>query len=115
METSYENDPVLALVHQYPENVTADAATPINQYDLMVLGMQASQLLYDAGNSDAIGVLKRLSQDFPKYALDISRRVTHDTKLEEEVLQNNMKAQGGVSMAWLNGVPIPEADWNPFS
>lgn len=35
--------------------------------------------------------------------------------LEEEIANNQVKAQGGVSMVWLNGVVIPETDWNPFS
>ena len=88
---------------------------PLASEELLNIGLQATQLLYDAGNEGALVTLKRLTQDFPKYAMDIARRVVVDPALEEEVMENQVKAQGGISMAWLNGVLIPETDWNPFS
>lgn len=83
--------------------------------ELLNIGLQASQLLYDAGKEGALATLKQLTQDFPRYALDVARRVTIEDGLEEEVVNNQVRAQGGVSMAWLNGVIVPETDWNPFS
>ncbi|KAJ3520733.1 hypothetical protein NM688_g9120 [Phlebia brevispora] len=114
-ESVYDSDAVLALIHQYPENVIAGPSTPLAPEEILNVGLQAAQLLYDAGDEDALAVLKQLSQDFPKYTLDLARRVTVDEGLEGEVMTNQVKAQGGVSMVWLNGVVVPETDWNPFA
>ena len=92
-----------------------DPSAPLTAEELLTIGIQAAQLLFDAGNQEVLPTLKRLAQDFPKYALDLARRVTINEGLDAELLSNQVKAQGGVSMAWLNGVIIQEGDWNPFS
>ncbi|THG96572.1 hypothetical protein EW026_g5286 [Hermanssonia centrifuga] len=111
----YDTDRILSLVHQYPENVTADYVAPLSEEELLQIGMQSTQLIYDAGEENALATLKQLSQNFPKYVKDVARRVTAEDKLEAEIMDNQVKAQGGISMAWLNGVVIQETDWNPFS
>ena len=106
---------MLSLIHQYPENETTGSSTPIAPEEMLNLGYQATQLLYDAGNENALAVLKQLAQDFPRYTLELARRITFTEALEDEIMNNQVKAQGGVSMVWLNGVVVPETDWNPFS
>ncbi len=69
--------------------------------------------MYDS--EEPLAALRRLAQDFPKYATTIARRVTVQTGLEEEVQSNHAKAQPGVNMVWLNGLVVPESDMNPFS
>ncbi len=88
---------------------------PLSEEELLQIGMQSTQLIYDAGEENALATLKQLSQNFPKYVKDVARRVTAEDKLEAEIMDNQVKAQGGISMAWLNGVVIQETDWNPFS
>ena len=114
-EANFDNDPVIALLHQYPEIAVEDPSAPLTANELLTIGIQAAQLLFDAGNQEVLPTLKKLAQDFPKYALDLARRVTINEGLDAELLSNQVKAQGGVSMAWLNGVIIQEGDWNPFS
>lgn len=77
------------------------------------IGFQATQLISDA--EEPLSVLKQISQNFPKYATLLARRVTVDPELVKELDRNQIKAQGGVSMAWLNGVVVPETDMNPFA
>lgn len=112
-EHVYDSDPIVTLVHQYPENATADYSTPLTPDELLQIGFQSAQLFYDSDN--ALATLKHLSQNFPKYASAVARRVTVNPELEEEIQGNHAKAQPGVSMVWLNGVIVPETDMNPFS
>lgn len=58
--------------------------------------------------------LKHLSQDFPRYAGHIARRTIVPEELVAEIESNQMKAQGGVSMLWLNGLAVPESDVTPL-
>ena len=76
----------MTLVQQYPENTTADYSTPLAEDELLQIGFQSAQLLYDSHN--ALATLKQLSQNFPKYASAIARRVTVDPELEQEVFHN---------------------------
>ena len=109
----YDSDLIVTLVHQYPEKATVDYNTPLASDELLQIGLQSAQLLFDSNN--ALSTLKQLSQNFPKYASAVARRVMVLPELEEEVLSNHAKAQPGVSMVWLNGVIVPETDMDPFS
>lgn len=112
-DSSIESDPIVALLQQYPENATADYTTALSPEELLQIGLQATQLIYDS--QEPLDTMKQLSQNFPKYASSIARRVTVDSKLEEVVASNQLKAQGGVNMVWLNGVIVSEKDMNPFT
>jgi UDP-glucose:glycoprotein glucosyltransferase len=59
--------------------------------------------------------LKELSQNFPKYATSLSRRVTVDPKLEEEVKSNSIKATPGANVVWLNGAVVDEKHMDPYA
>ncbi|KAI0948225.1 hypothetical protein AcW1_009797 [Taiwanofungus camphoratus] len=112
VDLSFASDPIQALLYQYPENNTLDSSTPLTEDELLDIGLQAAQLIYNA--EEPLSTLKQLSQNFPKYATSLARRVTIDPDLLDEVEENQIKAQGGASVAWLNGMVIHERDMNPF-
>lgn len=64
---------------------------------------------------NALATLKQLSQNFPKYAAAMARRVEINPDLRDEVRRNSMKAQAGLNAVWLNGATVPENRMNPFS
>lgn len=78
-----------------------------------MIGIKASQLILDS--PDSLATLRQLSQNFPKYAAALARRVDINPDLLEEVRRNSMKAQGGINAVWLNGASVPENQMNPFS
>lgn len=80
-------------------------------HQFSVLAIKATQLV--ANSSNPLQTLLELSQNFPKYASDLSHRVILNESVVEEVQENNVKAQGGASMMWLNGVTVEEKDINP--
>lgn len=108
-----ETDPIVTLIHQYPEPANVSYSEALSEPELLRLALQTTQLLYDS--EDALSTLKQVSQNFPKYASAIARRVSVNEELEEEVQTNHAMAQPGVSMVWLNGAVIPETDMNPFA
>ncbi|KAI0696066.1 glycosyltransferase family 24 protein [Cytidiella melzeri] len=112
-EAATETDSIAALVQQYPENTDVDYSAALSEHELLQIGFQAAQLLYDS--EDALATLLQISQNFPKYASAVARRVTVDPELEEEIQSNHAKAQPGVNMVWLNGMVVPETDMNAFS
>jgi UDP-glucose:glycoprotein glucosyltransferase len=77
------------------------------------IGLQATQLMSDS--TEPLYTLALLSQNFPKYATSIARRVVVNNSLEEEVNNNQIKAQPGVNVLWLNGATVAEKDVNPFA
>ncbi|TDL22772.1 hypothetical protein BD410DRAFT_769716 [Rickenella mellea] len=110
------NDYIFSLLEQlYPENKTMDMNAPLTKEELKGkanIGIKATQLLHDS--KDELGLLTILSQNFPKYATSIARRVVINESLHNEIQDNQPKAQGGISMAWLNGLAIPETDMTPL-
>jgi UDP-glucose:glycoprotein glucosyltransferase len=80
---------------------------------LSEIGNQVAQLISDSPN--ALTTLKQLSQDFPKYAASVAKRVVTKAELRGEIDRNSMVAQPGVSAVWLNGASVPETKMNPFS
>jgi UDP-glucose:glycoprotein glucosyltransferase len=76
------------------------------------LGVKSTQLVMDS--QVPLDTLTYLSQNFPKYATAIARRVRVNQSLETEALENNMKAQPGVNIFWMNGAQIDEKDINPL-
>jgi UDP-glucose:glycoprotein glucosyltransferase len=70
--------------------------------------------MYDS--SDPLYTLTLLSQNFPKYATSVARRVVLNASLEEEVDNNHIRAQPGVNILWINGAIFAEKDIvSPFS
>jgi UDP-glucose:glycoprotein glucosyltransferase len=84
---------------------------PHDLYELEI-GVQAAQLIADSPN--ALNTLKRLSQDFPKYAASISRRVVTKSEIRDEIQANSRKARPGINALWLNGANVEDTQMNPF-
>ncbi|KAJ6489844.1 glycosyltransferase family 24 protein [Mycena sanguinolenta] len=103
-------DPVMALIEAYPEpDLAPDSFSP---EAIAALGIQTTQLIADS--SDPLETLTLLSQNFPKYISPLSRRVVVNASLHAEIHANQLKAQPGASMFWLNGAVIQEKDVSPM-
>lgn len=76
------------------------------------IGVKCTQLVM--ASSDPLKALMHISQNFPKYATAIARRVNVSAPLLEELQSNGLKAQEGVGMVWLNGMVLQETDVNVF-
>ncbi|GJF00041.1 glycosyltransferase family 24 protein [Phanerochaete sordida] len=111
--TATETDAIASLIQQYPADADIDYTAALTPEELQDVGLQAAQLIADS--SDPLAALKQLSQDFPKYATTIARRVTVSDAVEAEFLFKNARVAAGGSAAWLNGAPLTEGDMNPFS
>ncbi|KNZ76128.1 UDP-glucose:glycoprotein glucosyltransferase [Termitomyces sp. J132] len=112
-ESVVTEDPVLALIHNHPENATAPSAkTPLTVEENLNLSFQAIQLVADSPTP--LQTLKHLTQNFPKYAPTLARRVVVNESLSSEIYANSLKIQGGGHMFWLNGAMVPDRDVNPF-
>ncbi|KAF7321048.1 hypothetical protein HMN09_00192100 [Mycena chlorophos] len=103
-------DPVLALIEAYPE--PEDAATELSEQAIARLGFQATQLIADS--DEPLATLTQLAQNFPRYMTALSRRVVVNESLEVEVHANQLKAQAGVNMLWLNGMTVNDKDITPM-
>ncbi|KAF9077351.1 glycosyltransferase family 24 protein [Rhodocollybia butyracea] len=106
-------DPIFSILDSYPENATAsDANTPPTEEELHAIGFQASQVIMESSNP--LLTLTHLSQNFPKYVTTLARRVPIKAELTEEVHENQLRVQSGLSAMWINGVSVTETDINPF-
>lgn len=76
------------------------------------IGLKATQLIHDS--DEPLSTLIHLSQNFPRHATSLSRRVTVSEDVEAEVQNNHAKVAPGGNMAWLNGMLLQEKDMNPF-
>ena len=80
------------------------------------IGLRAIQLIL-AHPRTALNTLKRLSQDFPKYA---HRLVTSWIPSINESIREEIEAvqrrfvEGGRNVMWLNGLLLREQDFRPF-
>ena len=63
---------------------------------------------------DPLKALTHISQNFPKYATSIARRVTVDSALLDELGENWRKVQVGLDIVWLNGMVLQNTDVNIF-
>jgi len=78
----------------------------------VVLGGKAIQIIKDSANP--LDTLIHLSQDFPKYATSLTRRVVTNENITQELLDNLPKIPHGANLFWLNGVQIDAKDVHPF-
>ncbi|KAF8994665.1 UDP-glucose:glycoprotein glucosyltransferase-domain-containing protein, partial [Cyathus striatus] len=105
--TNSQLDHILSLINQFPKNENAmDAKTPLTNEELTDLGLQAAHLL--SLSKSPLETLTRLSQNFLKYAATLARRVPLNENINSELHTNSLKAQSGVNVIWLNGVPLQE-------
>ncbi|KAJ6626996.1 glycosyltransferase family 24 protein [Mycena sp. CBHHK59/15] len=107
-----EVDPIMALIAAYPEPESTAIDPVLSEEAITVVGFQATQLIADS--SEPLSTLAQLSQNFPKYVAALSRSVVVNESLKEEVHLNQLKAQAGVNVFWLNGAALAEKDINPL-
>ncbi|KAF7307809.1 hypothetical protein MKEN_01141000 [Mycena kentingensis (nom. inval.)] len=107
-----EVDPVLALIEAYPEPEEVPEDVALTEENIAALGFQATQLIADS--DEPLATLIQLAQNFPKYMTALSRRVVLNESLEAEIHANQLKAQAGVNVFWLNGMIVNEKDVNPM-
>lgn len=94
--------------HQFLCNCFLASLTPV----LPGLGAKAAQII--AESSDPFSTLTHLSQNFPKYATSLARRVLVNESISEELHNNSLKVQRGINVLWLNGQQIDVKDVHPF-
>lgn len=63
---------------------------------------------------EPLDALMHLSQNFPKYATSVARRVEIESGLLAELEFNSAKASPGANMVWLNGLVVQDTDINPY-
>lgn len=77
------------------------------------MGVQATQLI--VGSQNPIDTLMQLSEDFPRYATELARKMDIDGDTQYEMAKTSKMIPKGVSMAWVNGKVIENPDeFNPF-
>lgn len=79
---------------------------------LSEIGLQATQLVMES--ESPLTTLKQLSQDFPRYASSVARRVVPSVNITSEASLNSMRMRPGNSIVWLNGGILPPDKMNPF-
>ncbi|KAG7448716.1 uncharacterized protein BT62DRAFT_965246 [Guyanagaster necrorhizus] len=106
-------DAVASLIEAHPENTTAPEATvPLTDEEILVLSLKASQII--AESSEPLDTLRIISQDFPRYATSLGRRVGANESIAQELHTNQLRVQAGGHAFWLNGVPLAEKDVTPY-
>ncbi|KAK0452361.1 UDP-glucose:glycoprotein glucosyltransferase-domain-containing protein [Armillaria borealis] len=106
-------DAVASLIEAYPENTTAPEATvPLTEVEILELSWKASQII--AESSEPLDTLRTISQDFPKYATSLGRRVEVNESVAEELHNNQLRVQAGGHAFWFNGAPMAEKDVTPY-
>lgn len=107
-------DPVLPLILAHPESTVApDANAPLSADEISQLGAQAAQII--ASSAAPLNTLIYLSQNFPKYATSLARRVVVNSSIAEELHRNSLAVQRGLNVFWLNGLQVDARDVNPFA
>jgi UDP-glucose:glycoprotein glucosyltransferase len=77
------------------------------------LGVQATQIITES--PEPITILSYLSQNFPKYATSLGRRVVANNSVIKELDDNSLKVQKGLNAFWFNGAQTDARDVNPFA
>lgn len=77
---------------------------------LLDIGIKCAQLVM--GSPDPLKALTHLSQNFPKFATSIARRLTVDPALLDELGENWKTLQAGLDLVWVNGMLLQNTDVN---
>ncbi|RXW17921.1 hypothetical protein EST38_g7933 [Candolleomyces aberdarensis] len=105
-------DPIMQLIEAYPENTTASDAKGLTKEEFLELGPQAVQLIADSENP--LETFIALSQNFPKYATSIPRRVVANESITKELHENGLKVQPGMNVMWINGGMLDGKETEPL-
>ncbi|KAJ9095762.1 hypothetical protein QFC19_007475 [Naganishia cerealis] len=111
------NNTVTNKQNRYAEifghNPWADLATnPLRPAEITDLGLKASSLILR--DSEPLEALIHISQDFPKLAAGLARKVSVNTSMAQDVAINQQSMQMG-NMAWINGRFIGPLEANALS
>lgn len=104
-------DPIAKLIEAYPENETV-SDTQLTEAEFTAIGPQAVQLIADS--DDPLETWITLSQNFPKYAKSIPRRVVANQSIVDELASNGQQVQPGMSVMWINGAMLDGKDTEPL-
>ncbi|KIJ36946.1 hypothetical protein M422DRAFT_260570, partial [Sphaerobolus stellatus SS14] len=91
---------------------TVDLLTALTEEEIANISIQATQLILQS--PEPLKALTDLSQNFPKYATSLARRVTVDEELHKELQGNHHKVQDGFTAVWLNGLVLQNTDVSVF-
>jgi UDP-glucose:glycoprotein glucosyltransferase len=105
-------DPITQLIEAYPENTTASDAKGLTKEEFQELGPQAVQLIADS--QEPLETFIALSQNFPKYATSIPRRVVANESITKELHENGLKVQPGMNVMWINGGMLDGKETEPL-
>lgn len=104
-------DPIAKLIEAYPENETV-SDSQLTEAEFTAIGPQAVQLIADS--DDPLDTWITLSQNFPKYAKSIPRRVVANQSIADELAGNGQQIQPGMNVMWINGVMLDGKDTEPL-
>lgn len=77
------------------------------------ISAKAAQLILSSENP--VDIMRQLTENFPKYAVELGRRIELDRKLSLEMGETMRRTAGGAPMIWFNGAILNNiADFNPF-
>ncbi|KAF8342557.1 UDP-glucose:glycoprotein glucosyltransferase-domain-containing protein [Cantharellus anzutake] len=104
---------LLDALRSFPEFANATEQTrPLDEDELANVGVKATSLIINS--TSPFMMLRQISQNFPKYATSIARRVPGPSDdLQSEIMTNGMTIS--LHGIWINGLHIQDTDLNPFS
>ncbi|EKM75357.1 hypothetical protein AGABI1DRAFT_46617 [Agaricus bisporus var. burnettii JB137-S8] len=112
-DSSRNMDDVFSLIQAHPENETLiDAKATLTEEEFNTIGYKAVQLIAESTNS--LQTVTTLSQNFPKYATSLSRRVQVNSSIEEELGKKARKIAPGANYFWFNGQTVAPRDVHVF-
>src|ERR1700733_8085948 len=80
-----------------------------------MIGISSKAAYLVANSSDPLAILRQISQNFPKYAPALARRVPDPPQeFLEETEATRMQLPQGFNGFWINGLMINEGDVNPL-
>ncbi|KAF9513801.1 glycosyltransferase family 24 protein [Hydnum rufescens UP504] len=109
--TLSDDDILLEALKDLPEvQINAD---PLQAEEILTLGTKATHLIVNS--PQPVTLLRQLSQNFPKFASTLARRVkSPPPEVIEETDLKRIQFQADFNGVWLDGLLIPEADLNPL-
>ncbi|KAF5330129.1 hypothetical protein D9611_010543 [Ephemerocybe angulata] len=104
-------DPIMSLIDAYPASISKSDAQ-LSEAEFTAFGPQAVQLIADS--KEPLEALIALSQDFPKYAKAIPRRVIVNESITRELHENGQQVQPGMNIMWVNGGMLDGKETEPL-
>ena len=86
---------------------------PLSATELLGLGVKAASFIMASDNP--FETLLKVSQDFPKYSLAISKRNATDEYVKEHQENRNVFLDAGYNVIWMNGLRIEARQMDAFA